>query len=86
MKKRASITAWATGATQHDARVLERLVSPGLWSAARDVRVAERAVLGVKIPVERSSVVCARSQILCHLCYTPHTAQIGHHTPRYTVS
>src|SRR5258705_5583460 len=86
MERDASSTAWAAGTTPHAAGVLERLVASGRWSAARAVRVAERAVLGVKIPVERRHVVCARSQILCHLCYTPRTAQFGHHTPRHTVA
>jgi hypothetical protein len=53
----ASITALATGATQYDTRILERLVLPMRWNAARDSRMAERDALDVKIPAEGNSVV-----------------------------
>src|SRR5438132_578439 len=43
----ASITASATGATQHALRIFERLLPPLLWNAARDRRRAARAVLGI---------------------------------------
>jgi integral membrane sensor domain MASE1 len=57
MHMRASITASATWATPHAARVLECLFLPILWSAARYVNMAARDVLGVSIPVERSPVI-----------------------------
>jgi len=57
MHMRASITASATWATLHAARVLECLFLPILWSAARYVNMAPRDVLGVSIPVERSPVI-----------------------------
>src|SRR5437016_4502440 len=71
----ASITPSATWATRHDANILERRLPLVLWSAARDGRVDARDMLGRKIPVARHPGVCARSQRLCNLCYTRHTAQ-----------
>jgi hypothetical protein len=53
----ASITASATWATQHDARVCEGLFPPVLWSTVRYVPLAERDVVGVKIPAEGIPVV-----------------------------
>jgi hypothetical protein len=46
----ASISASATRATQHDSRILECLFPPVLWNASRYISMAERDVLGVKIP------------------------------------
>src|SRR5262249_51806136 len=57
--------------------VLGRFVPAGRGSAARDVNVAARAVLGVKIPVDRCPVVCARSQSLCNVGYTLLAAHPG---------
>jgi hypothetical protein len=57
MRHNASITASALWATQNDARVLEHLCPPVLWSAAPSVSMAERDVLGVKIPDEGTPVV-----------------------------
>ncbi len=53
----ASITVSATWAMQNDARILEYLLPPVLWSAARYSSMAARDVLGVKIPAEGSPVV-----------------------------
>src|SRR5262249_50074858 len=73
----ASITASAMRATPQGTSVLGRFVPTGRWSAARNVSVAARAVLGVKIPVDRCPVVCARSQSLCNVCYTLLPAHLG---------
>src|SRR5712691_2811228 len=76
-------TASATCATQHAPRVLAPLVPPVLWRATPSVSVTERDVLGMKIPVEGSPGVEARSQSLCNLCYTPPTPQRGPNTPSH---
>jgi hypothetical protein len=48
--KPTSITASATWATQNAPSILERLLPPVGWDAARYSRMAECAVLGVRIP------------------------------------
>src|SRR5215831_7831568 len=83
---RASITALAKWATPQDTSVLGPFVPAGYWSAARDVSVAARAVLGVKIPVDRCPVVCARSQSLCNVCYTLLPAYLGPPTPCHALA
>jgi hypothetical protein len=57
MRLAATITAVAPWVTQNDARILERLCPPVLWSTAPSVSMAERDVLGVKIPTEGRLVV-----------------------------
>ena len=57
------------------------LFPPVLWSAACDVRMAEHGRRRVKIPIEGSPVVEARSQRICNLCCTPQTPSRGH-TPQ----
>src|SRR5262249_1297854 len=70
-----------TRATPQDARGRERLWPPIRWRAACNVSVVERTVLGVKIPLDGSSMVCARSQSLCNVRYTLPTLNSGT-TPR----
>jgi hypothetical protein len=57
VKSAVWITTLATRTTQKDARVLEHLVPPVLWSASCDVRMAEQDRRSVKIPVEGSLAV-----------------------------
>jgi hypothetical protein len=78
-------TALATGATQQDTRSLTHLVPPVLESAAGDVRGAEPGRQSVKIPIEESPVVEARSQGICNLCYTAQTPRFGPQTPSHVV-
>ena len=78
-------TALATGATHKDARGLTHLVPPVLESAAGDVRGAEPGRQSVKIPVEESPVVEARSQGICNLCYTAQTPRFGPQTSSHVV-
>jgi hypothetical protein len=75
------------GHVRHAARtrVLKPLFPPVLRSTACDVRMAEHAMRIVKIPVEGSPVVEARSQRICNLCCTPHTPQLGPNTPSHAV-
>jgi len=54
---RASITASATWAIQHDTSILACLSPPVLWNAAHYISMAARDVLGVKIPAEGRPVV-----------------------------
>jgi len=81
-----AITASATWATQNDARVLDRPLPPRLWNAAGNISMAERAVLGIKIPAEGSPVVCARLQSIYNLYYTLQAAQCRHDTPSHAVA
>ena len=53
----ASITSLATWPTQNNPRILERLLPPMAWNAVRYSSMAERDVLGVKIPPESSPAV-----------------------------
>jgi hypothetical protein len=57
MRQWASITASAMWTTHNDTRILTRFWPPGLWNAAHSISMAERDVLGVKIPAEGSPVM-----------------------------
>jgi len=40
--------------------------------------MAERDVLGVKIPAESRFILCERSQIICNLYYSLYAVQLGY--------
>ena len=66
-------TASATWATQHDARVLERLFPPVLGNAARDVRVVERGpflVTAFSLAIPWSAAIVSE----CDAHHPPHGA------------
>jgi len=75
--------ASATWSTQNNPRILDLLLPPVLWHAARSLSMAARDVLEVKIPAEGSPVVSAQSQsistFLTH-CTLPRSGV----TPRVT--
>jgi hypothetical protein len=58
--KLASITAPATWPTENNTRILERLLPPMLWNSTRYISMAERDVLGVKIPTEGRHVMWSK--------------------------